>query len=212
MAREKALLHRELQHRVKNNLSIISNLLSLESVKLRDPEAKNVFQGAIIRIKSMAEVNQMLNKNPDAENMNLGDYIRNLAESLYSMYVIDDNISFSFAMDEVYINLEKSAPVGLILNELITNSLKYAFPDGRNGEVKISLYKEGKNALLTVADDGIGMDDDLKEGLGTSIIEMLSTQIGGSCSTETTHGNGVTSTLRLPLSTEDILERFEIFD
>ncbi len=182
---EKDILMKEIYHRVKNNLMVISSLLSLQSRYIKDKDTKEIFRESQNRAKSMALIHEKLYKSEDLKHINFTEYLQNLSNDLYNTYTTDKNlVKLVLDVDNIIFDVEISIPLGLILNELLTNSLKHAFPDGRNGEIKVELHlEEDGRYYLSVEDNGIGLPKDLnlqKTGtLGMQIINSLTEQING---------------------------------
>ncbi len=176
--REKETLVREVHHRVKNNLQIISSLLYLQSKGFNDPIIVNFIKNSQNRIRSMALVHEMIYKSENFTKINFTDYIRKLCYSLQNDMLPDtQNISFHFSMDSVILDLDQAIPACLTLNEIISNSLKYAFKDVSHTNNTISLKMSQKNsrAFLTIKDNGIGIDEEGKssKNLGMKLINTL---------------------------------------
>jgi len=190
---EKEVLLREIHHRVKNNLSIVSSLLESQTRYIEDIDILAKFQDSQNRIASMALIHEKLYQSISLSKINFAEYIEELAESLFSTYsVTAANITLNVKCDEANLNIETATPCGLIINELITNSLKYAFPDNRKGEISIRFScDQGKNLLLIVGDNGIGFSKDIKDtnSLGLSLVKNLSTrQLDGSIEIDNSNG------------------------
>jgi PAS domain S-box-containing protein len=183
--REKDVLLREIHHRVKNNMQIISSLLRLQAGQLKDEGAKTIFQSCQDRIRSMSLVHEKLYMSKSLSGINFSDYVDSLAKRLLQINRVSaDLVNLKLNIEEVYFDLQTAIPCGLILNELITNSLKYAFPDGRKGTMEISLTALGNNLYqLVVHDDGIGFPDgpDIEnpKSFGIQIVKLLADQLGG---------------------------------
>jgi PAS domain S-box-containing protein len=182
---EKDTLMKELQHRVKNNLGVVAGLLSLSAAKVRDDEAREAFAGAIARVDSIAAIYAKLYGTKDLASIDLGPYSEDLARSLFDTYNLDpERIRLSTSFDSVRLDLKRCAPYGLILNELVTNALKYAYPDGERGEIRVELKAEGGRLELSVADDGPGIPEAAlsggSSGLGMTLVRMLAAQLGAS--------------------------------
>lgn len=182
--KQKEILMIELQHRVKNNLGIISSLLSLEMPKLQDESARAVFMNARTRILSMSGIYEQLYSSGNLESVNLAQYINDLASKLIKTYSIRNrNITLITNLAEIQLDLRRSVPLGLILNELITNVLKYAYPDGSGGNITIDLVRENEKVTLTLADDGVGLPEGFSinsaDTMGLSLVKMLVSQIKG---------------------------------
>lgn len=154
------ILMKEIQHRVKNNLNILSSLLSIEGENMIDPGARKVFLDAQSRINSMAYIYERSYNSDDMNSVNLGKYIRDLTESIYGTLSINpDDIIVTAKLSEATIDSKRAVSLGLIINELITNSMKYAYPGG-GGEILIGLENDGKFITLTVSDRGSGLPRD----------------------------------------------------
>ncbi|PKL66675.1 MAG: hypothetical protein CVV28_09765 [Methanobacteriales archaeon HGW-Methanobacteriales-1] len=192
--REKEVLLQEIHHRVKNNMQIISSLLSLQS-DFVDKDMRGVLEGSQNRVKSMALVHEKLYRSHSLSRIEMADYIQSLVSNLFYSYITKkDQIKLIFEIEDIEFNIETAIPCGLILNELITNSLKYAFPSGRTGEMHISLKLKEDNYQLIVKDDGVGIPEDLDfknvDSLGLKLVTSLINQLDGelevdrSCGTE----------------------------
>jgi two-component sensor histidine kinase len=181
---DKELLLRELHHRVKNNLMIISSLLNLQSTYIKDEESKKIFKDSQNRARSMALIHERLYQSTDLKRIDFGDYIRTLANDIYHTYVMDTNlIKLNVDVEDIRLDIDISIPLGLILNELVTNSLKHAFPQGSPGEIDIILHTQDKKYLLEVKDNGIGFTEDIDykntDSLGLRLVTNLTDQIEG---------------------------------
>ena len=182
--REKEILIQEIHHRVKNNMQIISSLLNLQSRYVEDEEAVDVLKESQNRVKSMAMIHEKLYQSEDLTQINFADYIQSLVSNLlYSYNIKRGNIKPVLEVDDVNLNIETAVPCGLIISELVSNSLKYAFPDGMKGEIFVSLKLVEEMYELIISDNGIGLPDnlDLKhiESLGLLLVTSLTEQIDG---------------------------------
>ena len=171
-------------HRVKNNLMIISSLLNLQSRYIKDEESKNIFKESQNRTRSMALIHERLYQSTDLKRIDFGEYIRTLANDLYNTYVMDKSlITLNIDVDDVKLDINTSIPLGLIVNELVTNSLKHAFPPGKSGEIDIQFHTQDDKYLLEVKDNGIGFPKDINyqntDSLGLRLINSLTEQIDG---------------------------------
>ncbi|EKF84942.1 histidine kinase dimerization/phosphoacceptor domain -containing protein [Methanobacterium formicicum] len=179
---EKEILLREIHHRVKNNMQIISSLLNLQSSFIQDPKAIEAFHESQTRIQSMAMVHEQLYQSGDLTQISIRDYILKLVSNLFYSYGIrKDQITLVTEISDIKLNLETVLPCGLILCEVITNSLKYAFPDGE-GEIRICLEFMDDTLHLTISDNGIGLtENDYLENksLGMQLIQTLTNQLDG---------------------------------
>jgi len=191
---EKDILMKEIYHRVKNNLMIISSLLSLQSRYIKDKDTKEIFRKSQNRAKSMALIHEKLYKSEDLKSINFAEYLKNLSNDLYDTYTPNqDLVKLVLDVDNIIFDVEISIPLGLILNELLTNSLKHAFPNNRKGEIKIELHRKNDGRYyLSVADNGIGLPKDLNpqttDTLGMQLINSLTDQIGGELTINTDIG------------------------
>lgn len=181
--REKEQLLKEIHHRVKNNLQIVSSLLSLQSENVVDESFLNMIRESKNRINSMALVHEMLYKSKDINRVELKEYIKSLTQSLISSFSTNKNkVSIILNIgDNIFLEIDKMIPVGLILNELISNSFKYAFTSPDNNEIKIAIYLSGDLLKLEVSDNGKGIHDSVPKStsLGLQLIRMLSEQLNG---------------------------------
>ena len=177
--KEKDTLLREIYHRTKNNMQVICSLLNLQSNNSKDERLLNSFREIKNRIKSMSLVHEKLYQSKDMSRINLKSYVEDLTRSLFSSYLIDTNkILLKITAEDIPLSIDTAVPCGLAINEIISNSLKYAFPDGRGGEIMIDLHSTDNGEIeLRIADNGIGMpnDFDLKktDSLGLQIIHLL---------------------------------------
>ena len=181
---EKDLLIKEIHHRVKNNLMVISSLLNLQSNLIKDKEAKNIFRESQSRAKSMAMIHERLYSSDDLKRIDFGDYIRTLSTELFHTYVLDPSIiNLKLNVEKIMIDINTAVPLGLIVNELVSNAMKYAFPAGRPGEIDISFHQIDDKYVLIVKDDGVGIPSDLDinkvKSLGLQLVTNLSNQIDG---------------------------------
>jgi PAS domain S-box-containing protein len=180
LLQEKEILLAEVHHRVKNNMQIIISLLGLQGREIRDEHIRIAFEESRNRIKSMALVHEQLYRAGKYAKIEFGEYVDQLVTTLVNMYDIDpEKIQIQIDAEGIYLDLEKAIPCGLLLNELITNSLKYAFPDGRRGKLWIHLEAHKENMILEVGDNGVGVPDglDLEAGqsLGLQLVKLLAT-------------------------------------
>jgi len=183
LAQEENLL-RELQHRVKNNLGVIISLLNLQMSRLEEGPARSALADAQARIRSMSSIYERLYSKDDMGNIDVGAYLGDLALALLSAYaVVPGRIRLERDFDPLRLDAARSVPLGLILNELLTNALKHAFPGDREGNVRVGLGPRGGSMVLSVADDGVGLppafDHSDASGLGFTLVRALVDQLGG---------------------------------
>jgi PAS domain S-box-containing protein len=182
---EKDVLLKEVHHRVKNNMQVISSLLNLQSRRVQDPAVSEMFKESQGRIRSMALVHERLYQSNDLSRIEFSEYLRNLATHLFHSYQADSSrIRLKIDAEEVFLNINTAIPCGLIVNELISNALKHAFPAGRKGQLEIDLHRvAGNGYLLRVRDDGVGFPEGLDfrktESLGMQIVNTLVDQVDG---------------------------------
>jgi len=193
--REKEVLLKEIHHRVKNNLQVISSLLNLQSRYIEDQSVLELFQESQNRVRSMALIHEKLYRSQDLARINFAEYIRNLATHLVRSYRASSGpVSLKVDANDVSLSIDAAVPCGLIINELVSNSLKYAFKDGREGEIRIELRSDrDRQVTLIVADNGVGFPKDLDfrytESLGMQLVNTLTNQLDG---TVELHSNGGT--------------------
>jgi len=196
--KEKELMLKEIHHRVKNNMQVISSLINLKAGRIEDQDYKNMFDEIRDRIRSMALVHDQLYRSRDLAYINLKDYITQLTGSLMRSYSIaSGKIELKIDADDLYIGIDKAVPCGLITNELISNALKYAFPDDMKGHINIKLDKDDNGKLLlNIKDNGIGLTQDFNlqnaDSLGLELVIMLVEQIDGSLDITGDEGTEVT--------------------
>lgn len=176
--REKEVLLREIHHRVKNNLQIISSLLSLQSAHIKDKKYTEMLKESQNRVKSMALIHEKLYQSEDIANVNCESYIKSLVEGLVRSYGTNTgNIALEIEVSDISLGIDAAIPCGLIVNELVSNALKHAFPDGRKGVIKIRLHSIGDKVQLLVSDDGVGMPETVDfrttESLGLRLVTIL---------------------------------------
>jgi PAS domain S-box-containing protein len=190
---EKEMLLKEIHHRVKNNLMIISSLLNLQSGYIKDKASQNIFKESQNRARSMALIHERLYQSTDLKRIDFGDYITSLATELFHTYVSDRNlIELKINVEDILLDINTSIPLGLIVNELITNSIKHGFPNGRKGKINIDFYLKNDHYEFAVKDNGIGFPEDINfqntNSLGLQIVNSLTEQIDGEI--ELNKGNG----------------------
>jgi len=190
--REKTALLKEIHHRVKNNLQIISSLLSLQAARIANIQERQPFRDSQARVQAMALLHEQLYQSPDLSRIEFSAYLGTLAAEVLRVSRRSKEISLRLELQPVWVNSEIATPCGLIINELITNSCKYAFPDCR-GEIYLALKEdEAHNLVLLIADDGVGMppDLDLRQAttLGLQLVDDLVSQMKGSWSASPSSG------------------------
>jgi two-component sensor histidine kinase len=201
--REKEVLLKEVHHRVKNNLQIVSSLLELQSDVLDDATLLAQFRESQDRIRSMALIHETLYQSQDLARLDLALYIHTLSARLVQSYNVDpQRITVHLQVEPVILDIDQAIPCGLILNELLSNAFKYAFPENRTGEVRIALHADtAQQAGLVVRDNGIGFPDEIEvrhtESLGLQLVVMLTEQLQGTIALE--RADWTTFTLTFPV-------------
>ena len=190
---EKEMLLKEIHHRVKNNLMVISSLLSLQSRYIKDEVSKSIFKESQNRARSMALIHELLYRSTDLKRINFGDYIKTLTNELFRMYVTDpDRIKLNINVEDVMLDINTAIPLGLIVNELVSNSMKHAFPNDRKGKIDIEFKLEDGIYSMIVSDNGVGFPKDydleVSDSLGLRIVNSLTEQIDGQIELERTNG------------------------
>lgn len=192
--REKEVLLKEIHHRVKNNLQIISSLLNLQANRVTDSRTLQALSDSQARVRSMALIHERLYQSQSLAKIDFGEYVKSLATDLFRSY--RHNITgtqLEIQVDEVILDLDQAVSCGLILNELMTNALKYAFPNGREGTIRVELRVKPERVLsLQVADDGIGVPSDFDtlhtNSLGLQLVNNLVSQLNGTIDIERSEG------------------------
>jgi PAS domain S-box-containing protein len=183
--REKEVLLREVYHRTKNNMQVISSLLNLQARKLTDPKAVDMFRDTQQRIRTMALVHERLYRSQDLSRVEFGVYLHNLTTHLFHFFQTQpEQVRLEMETSEVPLDIQSAIPCGLLANEIISNALKHAFPEGRKGTIFIRLTRDGEGLIvLSIRDDGIGLPDGLdisrSDTLGMEIVTSLVGQIDG---------------------------------
>lgn len=184
--KEKEVLLQEIHHRVKNNLGIVSSLLQMQCRRTQDSQAIAILRDSQNRIASIALVHEKLYRSEDLANIDFAQYIRDLTIHLFDSYnVKSSQIHLNIQVDGTSLDIDTAIPCGLIINELVSNALKYAFPDGRTGEIQVKFYQENDGYLtLIIRDNGVGLPADFDskktKTLGTNLVQGLVKQLRGS--------------------------------
>jgi len=200
--REKEVMLREIHHRVKNNMQVISSLFNLQAGHTLSPESREILKKAQTRIRSMSLVHEKLYKSRDLSKINMAEYIESLAVHLFHVYLVDHGqVRLETEFEEVALDINSAIPCGLILNELISNALKHAFPEGRKGLIRIELKRGADDTIvLRVANDGVGfpkeMDFRQAESFGLQIVNLLVHQLEAAIDLDRANGTAFTVTFR----------------
>jgi len=183
--KEKEILLREINHRVKNNLQIINSLYNLQAEKTKNEKVKSILQESQARVKSISLVHEKLYQSRDLAKIDVGEYLRSLVQGIVCLFAIDaQRVAIRIKVEkDIDVGIDKIVNCGLIVNELVTNSYKYAFPDGQAGVISIELCKSLESGYeLTVSDNGVGLPSglDKAEGktLGLELVGLLANQLG----------------------------------
>ena len=177
---EKEFLLKEIHHRVKNNLQVISSLLKLQSDAITDTKAQRALEEGRNRVRSMAIIHQNLYKENNLSGINMNEYLSQLSRELLDSYKIMDNrISLDLQVEDIFLDVDTAVPIGLIINELVSNSFKHAFPGGKNGRITIQLANKSDILHLKVSDDGVGFDrENIRKGsFGHDLIEAFAERL-----------------------------------
>lgn len=185
LLQDKEMLMKEIHHRVKNNLTVISSLLSIQASYIKDKETRDIFKEAENRARSMALIHERLYSSESLKNIEFSEYIQTLVQDLFHNYSTSaDKIRLEIDVDRMDMDINTSIPLGLIINEMVSNALKYAFPQNKTGFIKIGLHHESNEYILEVSDNGVGLPEDFNadetDTLGMLLINSLVRQLDGS--------------------------------
>ena len=193
--KQNELLLKEIHHRVKNNLELVKSLLALQSAQLEDSATKDAMMASQNRVQSMGIIHQKLYQGENLGSIEMKDYFLNLGEGILDTFNAENKVKIECAMDNLELDVDTAVPIGLIVNELLTNALKYAFPNDSNGNILISLSQSTPETLtLKVADNGVGKVIGLSPkgtGFGTQLIKLLTQQLDGKMVEEHTNGTSI---------------------
>ncbi|MCF7920354.1 MAG: tetratricopeptide repeat protein [Candidatus Cloacimonetes bacterium] len=193
---EKDVMMKEIHHRVKNNMQVISSLLRMQANYIEDPNVVEAFNDSFHRVKSMSLIHEKLYRSDDLAHINFQDYVESLTRLLYHTFTPSARLEFIIDMKDIFLDINNAIPCGLIINELITNSLKYAFRDRTEGKIAISMTRDLFSGFrLIVKDDGIGLPDDFDinktKSLGMRLVYLLSEdQLEGKVTIKNEQGTG----------------------
>jgi two-component sensor histidine kinase len=196
--RRRGLLLKEIHHRVKNNLQVVSGLLYLQSTRMSDKKVIEMFNESSNRIQSMSLIHQKLYQSQDAITVDFDGYVRDLIGALLHSYGVDNNaVMVNLKIGRRGLGMDSAIPCGLIINELVSNSLKHAFPAGKKGEINIAMSRDsGDGITLVVADNGIGFPQGLDflnaESLGLQLVATLVGQLDATISLNRNSGTEFT--------------------
>lgn len=196
--KEKEVLLKEVHHRVKNNLQVISSILNLQSSYVKDTGTLNILKESQNRIKSMAFIHESLYQTKDFSSINFSEYVVNLSQNLIQSYSnFDNEIKLNLDIQNVFLNLDLAIPCGLIINEIISNALKYAFVDKKDDcEITIRMVLDNESLVLFIADNGIGLPKEIDyrntQSLGLQLVVTLTDQLNGSIDMNSDNGTKYT--------------------
>jgi two-component sensor histidine kinase len=181
---EKECMLKEIHHRVKNNLQVVMSLLNSQADFLEDKAALSAIQESQHRVRAIALIHQKLYQSEGVARIPMHDYIGEVVAYLRESYCLHHTVRFELQVEPIKLDVTQAVPLGLIINEVITNAFKYAFPDGRPGTVRLSLHRLAKAAYqLTIADNGVGLpahyDPSRSPSLGMTLLHGFSSQLGG---------------------------------
>lgn len=206
--KREALLRREIHHRVKNNLQVISSLLFLQSTHVTDPNTREILRESQGRARAIALIHEKLYQSTDLTKIAFCDYVRQLLGDLFHAYgVSSEVVSLKIGAEGIFLGIDAAIPCGLILNELVTNALKHGLPAGRKGAICIDIQPSGPGLLtLSVRDDGVGLPEDFdlqtSRTLGLKLVSDLTRQLGGTLELERNNGTAIKITFPEPTYTE----------
>ena len=201
--KEKEILLAEIHHRVKNNLAVVSGMMQLQALEEENKEIKDRLFDSISRIKTMANIHEQLYKSNSFSKLEFSDNLRSLVLSIQKTFQTDTQIDVNFDCQPVSININQAIPCSLIVNEVVTNVFKHAFPERKKGNIRIALNTNSKNDIqLSISDDGIGLPGDINAigggSLGVSLIDVLSQQLNADY-TYNSNGSGTVFTIQFGL-------------
>lgn len=195
LAQTEALL-REVDHRVKNNLQLIASLIQLQCRRAEDPAARHALQTVLERLNAVTTVHRRLFQG-DPQQFEVAEFIRDLTPDLAAAAGRDD-LTIALDLDAVEVPASSGAPLALVINELMGNALKHAYPDGRGGQIRVAVRGQDDACVLSIADDGVGLDG-RPSGLGLTIVRLLCQQLHAQLSLDDA-GTGVKAVVRAPFS------------
>ncbi len=197
---EKEFLLKEIHHRVKNNLEMVTSLLALQSARIKDPNILEAMHQSQHRVQCMSMIHQKLYLGKNISAIEMKDYFRELAEYVIHSFGVEQRIIVDIRMNPLELDVDMAIPIGLIVNELLTNSLKYAFPNQKPGEIRISLIETDRVLQLDVIDNGVGKleGEHVKgTGFGSHLVDLLTLQLDGKMMLNTNKGRSVSIQFQL---------------
>ncbi len=198
--KEKEMLLKEIHHRVKNNLQTIHSLLSLQTKYLNDEQDKSLFKQTQDRIKTMALIHEKLYTSQDFVNIDFREYIQNLSAHLLRSYSVASRIGLRIEVEKITLDIDRAIPCSLIINELVTNSIKHAFSNDKKGCITIDFHTNKKDHVLSIQDNGKGLPENLDyrntESLGLQLVYALTEQLHGKVRLSRSKGTKFTITFK----------------
>ena len=201
MARSRTLMFAELQHRVSNNLAVVSSLLAMQRRQVSDPDAVRALDGAVARVNVVSRLSRLLH-DPQAQEVDFGSFLRAMVPDAVEAAGIGERVAVSVRAEPVILPADRAVPLGLVATELLSNALEHGFPDGRPGRIEISLVQSDPGrALLTIRDNGAGLPEDFDLGRSRSLGLLIARQFAGQIGAELSMANdgGGVSRLEVPL-------------
>jgi PAS domain S-box-containing protein len=200
--KEKEVLIKEIHHRVKNNMQVISSLLNLQIVQITDPVARELFVESQNRIKSMALVHERLYQSQNLASVDFKEYVERLVAGLARSYS-RPGVAITCEVEDVSFGVDTAIPCGLIINELVSNSLKHGFPEGRGGSVVVRIARDGVQSMsLVVQDTGVGFPEKVviseTTSLGLELVNSLVRQLAGTVTLDRSSGSAVRVSFSIP--------------
>lgn len=193
---ERELLFQELQHRVGNDFAIVNSLLDLQRRRSGNPETRGALEQAMGRIRSISRIHRQIYALPETRHIDLRQYLRDLCAGLTDATLPPAGVTLSCHCDEAYMSRDRALSLGLATNELVTNAVKHAFAEAREGTISVAFTRAADGWQLMVADNGIGLPQGRKPGLGTGLIEQFVRQAAGTLTL--TAENGTQAIIHLP--------------
>ena len=192
LAETREFLLRELHHRVKNNMQLVSSILSLQGRSLKDHRAREVLREVQLRVRSLGLVHEALHEAVEVGTIDLASYLRSVVNSVLSEYSVEAPLLPEFDVETVKVGVDVSVPLGLIVGEMVLNAVKHAYPNNGGGPLRVGLTVEDCRATLTVADEGTGLPEKVSPeepmSFGLSLLNALSQQLQGELSVERSGG------------------------
>ena len=208
--REKEVLLKEIHHRIKNNLQIVSSMLSLQAGQSGDAGVRSMFEASQHRVRSIALMHEILYQVQDLAHVDVAGYVRALMDGLFqSLAIADGAVGWQLDADATRLSLDQAIPCGLLINELVTNALKHAFPDGRRGVVSIRLARQGGDLVeLEVGDDGVGLppgvDPHQCSTLGLDLVFTIAEQLAAEVTLRRDGGVGYRFSFQAPIHGDEV--------